>query len=697
MLITAREKAILELLIKKSGKHTALSFADFLHVSVRTVHRDLKNIEKILESFDLQMEKSSDNGLSITGANQNIYRLIQELTKVKPQDLSLEERRLLCFIKMIEANDPVKLALLAKKLGVSVTTLGTDLDELAEWLQDYGIELDRKRGVGVEIKGEEGKIRKALVNFYLIYFNNELIENLILLANDQIEKDRVLFYLNTSYLKVIDEVVYKKIKNLHTKLADSDYITFLINICISLQRIEKGCTLSETRLDLDSIKPTEEFKFVKEISDEFYQQFSISMSDIELAFLVMVLRGSKVHEAVYTNYDSVLIGRSIKKIIHHVSEQMNSDLTSDFSLFQGLLAHMEPSIFRLRKGLSSFNPLTEEIKKKYPLLFLAVSNSVVKEFKDIEFTDDEIAYIVLHFGSALELRKEEVQVRALIVCPTGIGTSKMLASRIKKEVPEITVIDVASIKDLQTKDISQYGIIISTVILPMQEKMNYVFVNPLLYEKDIEAIYDYIGTNIQKITMQTSNDFDVQLTKLNKPIVKSLTEFMQEVDVVQNSIRTILQNLSVYRAKNSRNYSVFIREMVERCSDRGLVSNAAGVYDQLMARETKGGLGIPDTNLALFHCRHEGVSEMLFHIAHLESPYRLLGMDGKRMDVHNILLLLAPEKLNQLQLEIISIVSSIIVEDKKAIMIFSSANETIIRSKLEETFYDYLKNKFVKE
>lgn len=697
MLITAREKAILELLIKKSGKHTALSFADFLHVSVRTIHRDLRNIETILESFDLQLDKSSDNGLLITGSNQNIYRLIQELTKVKPQDLSLEERRLLCFIKMAESKDPVKLAPLAKELGVSITTLGTDLDELTEWLQDYGIELDRKRGVGVELYGTEEKIRKALVNFYLIYFNNELIESLILLANDQMEKERILFYLKTSFLKVIDEVVYEKIKNLNTKLADSDYITFLIHICISLQRIEKGFSLLETEIDLESLKPSEEFQFVKEISQEFYQYFSISLTDIEIAFLVMVLRGSKVQKAEYTNYDSVLVGRSIKKIIHHVSKQMNSDLTSDFSLFQGLLAHMEPSIFRIQKGLSSFNPLTDEIKKKYPLLFLTVSKSVAKEFKNLEFNDDEIAYIVLHFGSALELRKEEVQILALIVCPTGIGTSKMLASRIRKEVPEITETEIASLKDLQTKDISQYGIIISTVILPLQEKLDYVYVNPLLYEKDIEAIYDYIGTNIQKITRQTSYHSQVKTTKHNKPKAKSLLEFMQEVDECQNSIRSILQNLSVYRSKNNENYKAFLKEMVEHCLEQGLVSSTEAVYGQLLARETKGGLGIPDTNMALFHCRHEGVMEITFHIAHLETPYRLLGMDGRQMDVHNILLLLAPEKLTQLQLEIISMVSSIIVEDKRAIMIFSSGNVKIIRSKLEDTFYDYLQNKFVKE
>lgn len=697
MLLTAREKAILELMIKKSGKHTALSIAHVLHVSVRTIHRDLKSIEKIVQTFDLQIDKSSDSGLTIMGANQNIYRLIQELVKVKPLDFSLEERRLVAFIQLLEADGPIKLAPLAKELGVSITTLGTDLDDLAEWLQDYGIHLDRKKGIGVEIDGSEAAKRKAIVNYFLIYFNEELIESLFVLSNDQLDSEKILFYLKKNYLKVIDEVVYEKINAIHIKLADSGYIAFLIQICISLQRIKQGFYLDEKEIDQESLKPTDEFHFIKELSLIFYKQFSISMSDTEIAFLVTVLRGSKVQKAESTYYESILIGRSIKKIIQDVSEQLNSDLTSDFSLYQGLMAHMEPSIFRIRKGLSSFNPLTDEIKKKYPLLFMAVSNSLIKEFKQIPFSEDEIAYIVLHFGSALELKKEEVEIHALIVCPTGIGTSKMLASRIKKEVPEITSTDVASLKDMQIINLNQYQIIISTVLLPLNGEFEYVYVNPLVYEKDIDAIYDYLGKHIQQITKQTSYPSQIKVTKSNVTTERSLDSFMQEIDECQSSIRTILRNLSVYRAKNDQPYQLFIKEMVMKCSGQGLITDVEKVYDQLMSRETKGGLGIPQTNMALFHCRHEGVREMTFHIAHLESPYQLMGMDTHEMEVHNLLLLLAPEKLNQLQLEIISMVSSLIVEDKESIMIFSTANEKIIRAKLEETFLNYLQNKFVKE
>jgi mannitol operon transcriptional antiterminator len=59
--------------------------------------------------------------------------------------------------------------------------------------------------------------------------------------------------------------------------------------------------------------------------------------------------------------------------------------------------------------------------------------------------------------------------------------------------------------------------------------------------------------------------------------------------------------------------------------------------------------------------------------------------------------MLAPENLSTRQQEILSLISTTLIEDKEAMMIFSSSNENIIRQKLEETFYEYLQNNLIKE
>ena len=113
--------------------------------------------------------------------------------------------------------------------------------------------------------------------------------------------------------------------------------------------------------------------------------------------------------------------------------------------------------------------------------------------------------------------------------------------------------------------------------------------------------------------------------------------------------------------------------------------------------KVKGGLGIPNTGMALFHCRHENVHELIFQISHLDEPCLVKGMDGKDMRMKSLLLMLAPEELSVKEQEIVSLISTSIIESNEAIMTFSSSNEEMIRTKLEAIFLDYLHTNLIRD
>ena len=73
MYITSREKAIIELIVKTSGKHTVTSIATYLNVSGRTIQRDLKAIEKILDSFGLRLIRNIEKGFTIEGKTNKYF------------------------------------------------------------------------------------------------------------------------------------------------------------------------------------------------------------------------------------------------------------------------------------------------------------------------------------------------------------------------------------------------------------------------------------------------------------------------------------------------------------------------------------------------------------------------------------------------------------------------------------------------
>jgi mannitol operon transcriptional antiterminator len=72
-------------------------------------------------------------------------------------------------------------------------------------------------------------------------------------------------------------------------------------------------------------------------------------------------------------------------------------------------------------------------------------------------------------------------------------------------------------------------------------------------------------------------------------------------------------------------------------------------------------------------------------------------MDGKPVDVSNFLILLAPEPLDIARQEVISMISSSLVEDQESLLVFASANDKLIRKKLADIFYRLLREKLIKE
>lgn len=690
MFITSREKAIIELIVKTSGKHTVHSLSAYLNVSGRTIQRNLKSIEGVLKQHQLELMRTPADGLFISGKNENIYRLIQQLAESEPTDETPEERKLRLLVTLLEGGSSFKMSVLANELGISISSLTTILDEVADWLAKFNVTLTRKRGVGVEVTADEGSRRHALASFSIVYFYEEIIDSLYSLQKGQDSVLPVLGFYEPELLLATYESLGIVLDQEGVNLVDSDFVGLVVHICLSIQRVRRGHVLQSAGTPDES----REYSLMKSVADVLRERLSVTITEADVAFWSVILRGSKLQEPGATYYDSVFLGHLVKKLVSDVSAKLTVDLTDDFSLYQGLMAHMGPSIFRLQQKMELFNPLTDEIKKKYPVLFLAVKDSLELEFPDMIFPDAEVAYIVLHFGSALLMNEEKVKVDAVIVCPTGIGASKMLASRIKKELKIINPVGILSLNDFRDADPDDYDIVISTVRLPFTN-LDYILVSPLLSEEDIAIIQTYVQNNIERITSR-------KYLKPVKPvkIEKKPTEIrglLQEIKDVHTSIESILDHFRVYRKQSVTDHFTVMNEMVQQAKLDGLVTDEGKVMDKLMEREQRGGLGIPGTNMGLFHCLDPHVTQLVFQVAHLDKPFLIKGMNGKPMEMKSLLLMLAPEGLSERENEILSLISTSLIENQASMMIYSSTNEAMIYRKLEELFLDYVQQNLIKE
>src|SRR5699024_648936 len=130
-------------------------------------------------------------------------------------------------------------------------------------------------------------------------------------------------------------------------------------------------------------------------------------------------------------------------------------------------------------GMNIKNPLVDEIEKDYSQIFKVIEAGVKHVFPDLIFPREEIAFLVLHFASALLRVEENVQLKALVICSSGIGTSKMLATKINRHFTEIADVENHSLFDLDKITLSDYDLIVSTV--PIKHiKQEYILASPIL-------------------------------------------------------------------------------------------------------------------------------------------------------------------------------------------------------------------------
>ncbi|CAM3249714.1 BglG family transcription antiterminator [Sporolactobacillus spathodeae] len=696
MFLTNREKAIIELLLKTSGRHTTLSIASYLQVSVRTVIRDLKKIEKTLDPLGLRLEQEKNNSLRITGPDQSVYKLVQKLSTIQPLDLSTKERRLLLLLEAMRQNEPIKIGPLAKDLGISVTTLASYLNDLDEWLKDFDLSLVRKRGVGLQLEGTERSKRMALGNFYLTYFNEELIEEIFRVNKpEDATKRLILHYFKPNYLAEIDRVTRKYIREMYAELADSDYIGFLLQVCIAYQRYASGHQIGKPdQLESNWSENTEAYPIINQITSVLEERLTIRLSEWEKTFLTIVLRSSRFQNAESLYYDRVITGQNVKQLIQHVSKKLHWDMTRDFSLFQGLLAHLEPSVFRIRKNMPAPNPLTDQVKAQFPTLFSIVSECLDQVFPDIAFPDEETAYIVLHFGAAIEQGRKAAKIRTLVVCPTGIGASRMLATLLNKEFPEAVSLSVSSIGDMNKLDLHHFELILTTVHLPKQP-IPCILVNPLLSKENIKEIREVIH-GLQKQHLLPV-PFSKRQKKVEKKQERPLEALMNKTETAIRSIRGLLRDFQVMTLQQADTVEEVLQTVMNDLKEKRVVGDPDQVVRKLLMREKVAGLAIPETTMALYHCLDQTVDHITFQIAHTETAFRLLSMDGSYQVVSDILILIAPDPMTPLEQEIISTVSASLVADRESMLLFASANEKLIRTKLENNFYQFLLNKLSKD
>ena len=114
------------------------------------------------------------------------------------------------------------------------------------------------------------------------------------------------------------------------------------------------------------------------------------------------------------------------------------------------------------------------------------------------------------------------------------------------------------------------------------------------------------------------------------------------------------------------------------------------LINALTVEEQQGGVGIPGTALALFFIRNETISRPLFQIFTLRNYVRLQATDKTEIEISTVLVLLAPEKLATGSIDILSRLSTLMIESDEVIQSFESGDRNKITSLVIQKLHQFI-------
>lgn len=678
---------------------TVGAIAEEIGVSARTIHREMDVLESMFEHYGLRLVRKAGAGVEVIGPQEQKQALRLDVLHQTTTEFTAQERKVLILCALLEATEPVKLISLALDLKVTTATVSHDLDDLEQMLAQYELSLLRKRGYGVELIGSEASKRRAISRLLADHLDDhQVIE--IIKENIQNKNVRDIDSISERLLGLIDKEKLIKVENalnhleeeLPYSLADSAYLGLVTHLALAMERVEKGENIHFDEVTLSELTGTPEYEAARTIMERLKQTFQMQIPAAEIGYITMHLRGAKLRNSQEESLwpeNAELMART-QRLIQYCEQRLGLPLRDDGSLFHGLLTHLEPALYRLKRKMEIRNPILDQIKANYGVLFAVTKEALAQVFPELHVPDEEVGYVVMHIGAALErTRQEQQRYRALVVCSSGIGSSKILATRIQKEIPEIVSLRNLSLFDVGRIPPGEYDLIISTLPLP-NSPMEYVMVSPLLPQEDIQKIKYHLHLAGER-QGQTP---EAKASKPNPPLAGEQASLrLRAMRDYAGYASELVEGMLVRKWDNK---GLAEKEMLDRiCGElqkRGSLRAVNPVVQQLLARERLGGLGIPDTSMALFHGKSEEVRTVSFTVHLLEEPIRIRSMDEKEMSVDILLLLLGPKELPKEGLEVLSEVSSMLIEEE-AQRVFESGDTQRIADHIAGKLYFFCLNK----
>ena len=559
-MLDQRKKNLLKTLIQNENFLTISELSTLFSISNRTVRYDLDAIDHWLQDQSFEpLTRIPRKGIKIQ-LHENEKKLLTQLLELNDYTqyiLTPEERIRLIILTILNQTQAVSASILAKKLVVSKATITNDLKQLESFLLQYRLELKRQPGQ-LMIVGKEKDRRKVLSDLLKQTAQNQ--RYLPIKQSLHSSLATMKHWFPNIDLDFLQNLVFHAQAQMEVEFSFESTVNLIVHLSLALQRLQKGMDIQIQKTQLAHLKEQAEFKLAQEISRGLNQRFHVKIPEAETAYITYHLMGAKLNRVKsYETYRDrhMNIFPLLDLVIAKVEYELQITIDSKDTLQKDLFLHLVPAIQRLQFGTAMKNPLYPKIISEYKTLFhvCKVALQVIEDNLEIHFDDHEISYITMHFAASLHRQRmdQRQQQKILLVCASGIGTSRLLKARLLDHFTDFEVIDSLSLQELDSYlETHAVDLIITTIPLA-KTVIPIIEVSPMLTQVELKSLAKYLKPTTQSTVSvsspdQMANDL-VELIKthveiinpekMEHAIVAYLQKHMLRTQVRDNGILTI--------------------------------------------------------------------------------------------------------------------------------------------------------------
>ncbi|MCP2005511.1 BglG family transcription antiterminator [Buttiauxella ferragutiae] len=443
------------------GNVTQTSLAKEMNVSTRTIRSDLKDLNDIVGGFGNSLIHHRKKGFSIQVNNPAGHKtLLEQSQRPWKETRSTAERRRALLSTLLRQDAEISLEELESTWFISIYSLRNDIALLKRHFALYDLSIVSGGVDKFKLSGSEIAFRRC------IYDN--------LLRSKEAEED---------YQGIFDSLA--KISNI--KLALSDYfvshglvvsdvnLRFFTLICgITCERILRGSWLLD--YEFDACEP--HLKIVaRDILPLLLADAVPNIAQSEIDYMAMNLAAfcSMTSENTLEHEQHDAERAVMNHFLSYVSSSWFCDVSYDELSRKNLLSHIQAMRIRVNNNITIINPLIEQIKRHYPLMYemTLAAFSELEHFFSNKISDDEIGYLVMHIGAILEeihLKDEGHTISALVVNDQGEASTRIVCQKIIRMYPNIAMTKCVSVEQYKAMTRVEESIVISFVAIEEKNK-----------------------------------------------------------------------------------------------------------------------------------------------------------------------------------------------------------------------------------